>query len=359
MLGHQADEREYTAAAAILLDLGIRSIRLMTNNPTKIDQLAQLGIAIDERLPLTSTVTQDNAAYLATKIERMRHLLTLPLYTNGHGHAHENGNARIASQLTVLHDRALAYHAEHRQPYVTLSYAQTLDGTIGAPHGGQLRISGSESLMVTHQLRARHDAILVGIGTVLTDDPQLTVRLVEGPDPQPIIIDSHLRFPTTARMWSHPTKRLWIATLDTDSPKAQLLRDRGARLIQLPATEEQQVDLSALFSLLGAEGIRSVMVEGGASIIANLIRQQLAHYAVVTVAPRYQPGIRVNAARQPALATFEVPTYTQVGSDMMLWGELAWAQHALSFDFSTASPANNFAASPLPTSPSPTVPSTI
>src|SRR5262249_41214747 len=91
MLGHQADEREYGAAAAMLNDLGVISIRLMTNNPAKIDQLEQLGVKIDERLPLASTVTQDNAAYLATKIQRMRHLLTLPLYTNGHHHEATNG----------------------------------------------------------------------------------------------------------------------------------------------------------------------------------------------------------------------------------------------------------------------------
>jgi hypothetical protein len=75
------------------------------------------------------------------------------------------------------------------------------------------------------------------------------------------------------------------------------------------------------------------MVEGGAAIIASLIRQQLAHYAVVTVSPRYRPGIRVNALDQPAVAVIQEPTYIQAGSDMMLWGELAWTQEATAITF--------------------------
>jgi 3,4-dihydroxy 2-butanone 4-phosphate synthase/GTP cyclohydrolase II len=103
LLGHQADEREYSAAAAILNDLGITSIRLMTNNPAKIDQLEKLGIDIDERMPMPSTVTQDNAAYLATKIQRMRHLLALPLHSNGHSH-HEPISP-VGTQLATLADK--------------------------------------------------------------------------------------------------------------------------------------------------------------------------------------------------------------------------------------------------------------
>ena len=350
MLGHQADEREYSAAAAILADLGIGSIRLMTNNPAKIDHLEHLGVTIVGRLPLSSTVTQDNAAYLATKIQRMRHLLTLPLYTNGHYHHDDDSDTVVQGQLTALQILAHAYSAEKKMPFVTISYAQSLDGTIGATNGGQLRISGPESLGVTHRLRAHHDAILVGIGTLLADDPQLTVRLAEGPNPQPIIVDTHLRTPLLARILSHPLAP-WIATLDTESPQAHALLDRGVRLIKLPPDGLGQVNLAALFSHLGASGIRSVMVEGGASIIANLLRQQLAHYAVVTVAPRFLPGIRVNSASQSAVAAIQEPSYTQAGTDMMVWGELDWRKDA-AFAFPQVVAQSNFA------SPS-TIPSTL
>jgi GTP cyclohydrolase II len=77
ILGHQADERDYTVAARILHDWGVRSVRLMTNNPTKIESLQRLGIQVTARVPLQTGITPDNAGYLRTKAERMRHLLTL------------------------------------------------------------------------------------------------------------------------------------------------------------------------------------------------------------------------------------------------------------------------------------------
>jgi GTP cyclohydrolase II len=83
LLGHQPDERDYSAAALILQDLDVRSVRLMTNNPEKISSLAELGIAIQERLPMDSTIHHDNAAYLFTKASRMQHLLNLDLTAVG------------------------------------------------------------------------------------------------------------------------------------------------------------------------------------------------------------------------------------------------------------------------------------
>jgi 3,4-dihydroxy 2-butanone 4-phosphate synthase/GTP cyclohydrolase II len=95
---------------------------------------------------------------------------------------------------------------------------------------------------------------LVGIGTLLADNPRLTVRLVEGASPQPIIVDSHLRTPLNAQILSHP-KAPWIATLDTETPAAHALRERGAHLIKLPANEAQQINLEALFSVIGDAGV--------------------------------------------------------------------------------------------------------
>jgi 3,4-dihydroxy 2-butanone 4-phosphate synthase/GTP cyclohydrolase II len=77
ILGHQADERDYTVAALILQDWGVRSINLMTNNPDKIQRLRQLGVQVTARVPLQADVTPDNASYLRTKVERMNHLLML------------------------------------------------------------------------------------------------------------------------------------------------------------------------------------------------------------------------------------------------------------------------------------------
>ena len=102
------------------------------------------------------------------------------------------------------------------RPRVTLTYAQSLDGSIAARAGLPLVLSGAASMRYTHQLRAAHDAILVGIGTVLSDDPQLNVRLVEGPSPRPIILDSELRCPLTARCLE-ASRRPIVATTDRAS----------------------------------------------------------------------------------------------------------------------------------------------
>jgi len=96
MLGHQADERDYTVAARILEDLGARSLRLITNNPDKIDTLRALGIAISERVPVEPTVYAENASYLFTKLTRMNHLFNLgfmpvPAFSNQDAHIHAAG----------------------------------------------------------------------------------------------------------------------------------------------------------------------------------------------------------------------------------------------------------------------------
>src|SRR5687768_4642967 len=101
------------------------------------------------------------------------------------------------------------------RPVVTLSYAQTLDGSLALP-GRQLIISSPESMKMTHELRAAHDGLLVGIGTVLIDDPRLTVRLADGRNPQPVVLDSRLRMPLTANLLKHPDRRPWLAATDPD-----------------------------------------------------------------------------------------------------------------------------------------------
>jgi 3,4-dihydroxy 2-butanone 4-phosphate synthase/GTP cyclohydrolase II len=92
-LGHHEDEREYSMAAAILKDLGVRSVRLLTNNPDKITSLEDLGVKITERVPLEATITEENAAYLLTKARRMNHLLDFGLFVPElNGHPHGNGH---------------------------------------------------------------------------------------------------------------------------------------------------------------------------------------------------------------------------------------------------------------------------
>jgi GTP cyclohydrolase II len=323
LVGHKADERDYTAAALILKDLGVLSVRLVTNNPMKIESLQALGISIGARVPLLPHITAENAAYLRTKVQRMRHLLHL-------GPTFETMGDRL-QRLESLATRAAAYHRRTGRPFVTLTYAQSLDGSIAADPGQPLSLSGPQSLLLTHYLRAAHDAILVGIGTVLADNPLLNVRLVEGKNPQPVIVDSQLRFPLEANLLRRHPLSPWIATSEqADHGRQQRLEAAGARILRIPSTPSGTVDLDALLKQLGECGITSLMVEGGARIITSFLARQLAHYLVLTVVPRLVGGVRAvgnlgpfEPARFPGLRNIG---YQRLGEDLVLWGDLAWGK---------------------------------
>lgn len=323
MLGHQADEREYWAAADILRDLGVTGVRLLTNNPAKIEELRRYGINVVERVALQPSVHDDNAAYLQTKITRMRHLLHMPAAP-----ATLAGSALtpdLAARVRLLQERALRHFDQAATPYVTLAYAQSLDGSLAATPGAPLALSGAASMTLTHALRAAHDAILVGVGTVLADDPRLTVRLVAGADPQPVVLDSTLRAPVTARLLDHP-RGVWILTTDRSREHDRaILAARGAEISVLPADAAGRVDLSSALALLARRGVRSLMVEGGATVLSGFVVAHLVNYAVVTLAPRLVGGVHVfqhtiNGAA-PQLAQV---AYTQAGDDLIVWGEPQW-----------------------------------
>lgn len=327
MLGHQPDLRDYRVAAAILKDLGIRSVRLLTNNPDKINGLGREGIEVAERIPLQAPITNQNAFYLDTKARRMRHLLDLDQATSNGQVNDEPLSMRSLDDLLRV-DQLRLVQSRVNRPQVTLSYAQSLDGSIALQRGQSTAISGPESMRLTHMLRAWHDAILVGIGTVMADDPQLTVRLLAGSNPQPIVLDSELRFPVDSRLLQNG-RRPWIATTEVADPQRQAeLEALGGRVIRLPADGSGLVSLEALLTYLGAQGVRRVMVEGGATVISKFLATHMADKLVLTIAPLVLGGLnaadqlgRMNGHGTPRLAN---RTVRSVGSDMVVFGDLYW-----------------------------------
>ncbi len=213
------------------------------------------------------------------------------------------------------------------RPLVTLSYAQSLDGSIADRAGRPLALSGDQSMIFTHSLRALHDAILVGIGTVLADNPRLNVRLVDGRSPQPVIVDSRLRFPPYANLLRHG-RAPWIAAgQGADRERQEALEASGAKILRLPG-QNGWVDLGALLDRLGGLGIDHLMVEGGAQIITSFLAMRLVDQVVLTIAPLLVGGLRVvDNLGPPFLKRFprlRRLSSQQLGDDLVLRGEPDW-----------------------------------
>ncbi len=174
-------------------------------------------------------------------------------------------------------------------PFVTIKFAQSLDGRIATSTGDSQWISCEASLRFAHRLRRDHDAILVGIGTVLADDPELTVRLVRGRDPVRIVIDSRLRIPLTARVFSDgAATHTVVATSETSDPnKAREIERLGARVMRVaPTAEHSGINITRLLEELGGRGIESVLVEGGKGIITSMLAARAVDRLVVVIAPK-------------------------------------------------------------------------
>jgi diaminohydroxyphosphoribosylaminopyrimidine deaminase/5-amino-6-(5-phosphoribosylamino)uracil reductase len=173
-------------------------------------------------------------------------------------------------------------------PFVTLKFAQTLDGRIATATGHSRWISSPASLRYAHRLRNIHDAILVGAETVRKDDPELTCRLVRGRNPLRIVVDSQLRTSPDARIFTGGAHaRTIIATThQATNEKRRLFEEKGIETFRLEADRAGQVDLRDLLNTLGQRGVSSLLVEGGSAVITSFLKQRLADRLIVIQAPR-------------------------------------------------------------------------
>ncbi len=232
-----------------------------------------------------------------------------------------NLNQQIAQWLQATQQT----HDDSRRPFVTLSYAQSVDGSIALNSDEPLSLSGQESLCLTHQLRSMHDGILIGIGTVLSDDPQLTVRHWVGHNPQPIVLDSQLRIPAKARLCCLPDKRCWVLTTVDNNGKVI----EGLEITSLQPDAEGRVCLQGALQLLWQKGIKSLMVEGGANVISAFLSAGFVDAVVITITPRFIGGYKaVNHTGKNHLSMSQIKPFfsAPLGDDLILWGKMNYTE---------------------------------
>ncbi|HVP20486.1 MAG TPA: RibD family protein [Anaerolineaceae bacterium] len=212
------------------------------------------------------------------------------------------------------------------RPEVTLSYAQSLDGCLSIERGWQTRLSGPESMQITHRLRAAHQAILVGIGTVLADDPKLTVRLAVGKNPQPVVIDTRLRIPDSCNLLSRSEGLPWVVFDGKADPARQAeLARKGVKLIACETDADGRINLRIAMNKLRQDGIASLMVEGGAGMITSFLADRLADLAAITICPVWIGGlssVERNLAQRNCWPALENVVTEKAGEDMLVFGQV-------------------------------------
>lgn len=236
--------------------------------------------------------------------------------------------AGIAVEEGLLEAEARAVNAGFTRrinqglPVVTLKLATTLDGRIATATGESRWITGPEARREAHALRARHDAVLVGSGTVLADDPDLTCRIpgMAKVAPLRVVADARLRTPPHARLVRDATAGhapTWIATRPGHPPAARApFQEAGVELIAVPgAAGSGGLDLQALLGALAQRGVTRVLVEGGAAIAAGLLRDGLVDRIVWFHAPGVMGGDgRASADPLGVTALATMPKFRRVAA---------------------------------------------
>jgi len=222
-------------------------------------------------------------------------------------------------------------------PYLALKLALSLDGRIAARSGTSKWVTGPEARVKVQQLRARHDAVAVGIGTATSDDPRLTVRdeslLGGAASPVRVILDTQLRLPLSARVVETAAEvPTWVcAGEDAPADAEQALVDKGCVVVRVPQSAEGRVDVAAALQHLAESGIASILVEGGAELAGSLLAGRFADelhcfIAPILLGPRGRPGaVDWAGPETPADAPRIVePCWEVCGQDAYVFGPVSY-----------------------------------
>lgn len=220
----------------------------------------------------------------------------------------------VLEEVSLRANEAWLHATRTGRPFVTWKYAATLDGRVAAADGSSRWITGVKSRRDVHQLRAECDAVLVGVGTVLADDPELTVRDEEDRrverQPLRVVADSQARTPPEAKVVDGSARTLIVTTAGAPEERVAALRQAGARVEVVPGAE--RVDVKALLRLLGELEVTHVLLEGGPELAASFVSERLVDRVVGYVAPALLTG----APSIDAMWRLRLDDVTQVGGDV-------------------------------------------
>ena len=229
-------------------------------------------------------------------------------------------------------NEAFVKYSRTKQPFVVLKTAATLDGRIATRTGDARWVTGAKARGMVHQMRHALDAIMVGVGTVLADDPQLTARL-EGKaavDPIRVVLDTQLRMPATARMLQQASKAPTYLVCGPQATPAARKRvtQKGARILEVPV-KNGRIDLQALMEALGRMQITSLLIEGGGLVAGAALTAGIVDKIAFFYAPKIlggDDGVPVCAGCGPRLMrdalNIKEITLERVGEDMLVQGYL-------------------------------------
>jgi 3,4-dihydroxy 2-butanone 4-phosphate synthase/GTP cyclohydrolase II len=312
-LGHQADERDYSIAALILKDLGVQSIRLVTNNPRKVDELREHGIEVEERIPIEVGQHRDNLGYLRSKAEKLAHLLTFRERVPAHDD--------LAFIEPLLDQLSLARTAGPDGIFVTWAYIQSMNGNIISDVP-----AFEQAMALSHYLKSKHDAFLVDIETTAGYFPSINGN----ESPIPIIWDRYLRI-SLDNVFLKQSSIFPIILTTNESATAQLqtLTALGAKILVLKATDDHYIDLHDVLKKLKQWGIHTLLIEGRPSIISTFLETQLVNYCVITITPKIIGGSSVidphcHTNKKSPLTLMDCQ-YHILGSEVIAYGSVNYS----------------------------------
>jgi diaminohydroxyphosphoribosylaminopyrimidine deaminase/5-amino-6-(5-phosphoribosylamino)uracil reductase len=239
----------------------------------------------------------------------------------------------VAEEVEVTRElyEAFAKHITTGLPFVTAKFAMSLDGKIATRSGDSKWVTGPQSRSIVQRMRRECDAVMVGVNTVLADDPQLTARDPEGVplsrQPLRVVLDSHCRTPLNARLLREPGNTLIVTTTSVPEQQCVRLKESGAEILQISPDADGRVDLHLALAELGRRGIVNLLVEAGGTLQGSLFDAGLVDKVLVFIAPVIIGGTQAaspvegtGAARMADTLKLNRTRLEQCGPDWLIVG---------------------------------------